>query len=594
MKFFLYEESVRKIWGVIGAILLIAGVWGCDEITGDGGRIENAGITINGGDKFADYLDVTLALTADYANQMMIGNSADLSDGVWEDFSPTKSWILPASSAGEKATVYAKFRYWVEGDGFVQYLPESDIVSDDITINVLESFSVVAPSEVDVGVPFDITIKTVGTDGGAFKPYAGSVNLSTSSGGISPGAVTGFAKGVATVSVTLDTVAVSTITVIDASTGRSGVSGEIVVGPTSPPTFSSLSANWGIPGKSIAITGDNFGPLQRDGSVSFGTQAASVASWGNTSIVVTVPDGLALNSSVNVSVSARGQNIDAGSFYVGWKVSTLAGDVDNPVSGYQDGSGKVARFNSPKGVVVVENKLYVVDSGNKAIRSVNTSVDPAEVGTLVQDNTLLASPTGIALYGDYLYVTDGNAIRRVEISSGSIDTLPVSGVVLNNPRGITAKDGYLYVANTDGNNILKISVSDGAGENLVTLGAPSPYGITTDGVDLYVTRSSATEHRLDRITMSGGVTSIVTSGLEYPRDLVVGDGEIYVADTMNFVIRRVDVGVVETIGGGFDILGSADGFGVNARFNRPQGIAFGSGVLYVADTDNHIIREMEP
>ncbi|MGQ9629900.1 MAG: IPT/TIG domain-containing protein [bacterium] len=556
-----------------------------------GCKVRNPSILINDGAETTDSLEVTLTLSAEDAVKMMISNYEDFHDAKWEPFVPTKPWTLELMpGAGNVATVYAVFRA-LRGK-------PSEVVSDSIIVvsgPTLDHFTVEAPGEVDVNTSFSITITAKDAGGNTLTSYAGTVALGASSGNISPTEATDFVDGVKTLDVILDTVGDIVITATDKDGGKTGSSEEIKV-KSAPPAIGELNPNWGIPGKEITIKGERFGVIQGGSTVTFNGISASIkeGGWSNTEIVAIVPDGLTLNSFVDVVVTVGGEESDSESFYVGWKVSTLAGDVDNPVSGYQDGSGKVARFNSPKGVVVVENKLYVVDSGNKAIRSVNTSVDPAEVGTLVQDNTLLASPTGIALYGDYLYVTDGNAIRRVEISSGSIDTLPVSGVVLNNPRGITAKDGYLYVANTDGNNILKISVSDGAGENLVTLGAPSPYGITTDGVDLYVTRSSATEHRLDRITMSGGVTSIVTSGLEYPRDLVVGDGEIYVADTMNFVIRRVDVGVVETIGGGFDILGSADGFGVNARFNRPQGIAFGSGVLYVADTYNHIIRKMEP
>jgi streptogramin lyase len=71
-------------------------------------------------------------------------------------------------------------------------------------------------------------------------------------------------------------------------------------------------------------------------------------------------------------------------------------------------------------------------------------------------------------------------------------------------------------------------------------------------------------------------------------------GNVYVADTGNNAIRKVTpAGTVSTLaGGGF---GSADGTGSAAQFNRPTGVAVDSaGNVYVADTDNHTIRKVSP
>lgn len=74
-------------------------------------------------------------------------------------------------------------------------------------------------------------------------------------------------------------------------------------------------------------------------------------------------------------------------------------------------------------------------------------------------------------------------------------------------------------------------------------------------------------------------------------------GNLYVADTGNSVIRKVDVaGAVTTLAGQPGEAGSLDGLGTNAQFNVPQGIACDvlSGDLYVADTGNHTIRRITP
>jgi sugar lactone lactonase YvrE len=69
-------------------------------------------------------------------------------------------------------------------------------------------------------------------------------------------------------------------------------------------------------------------------------------------------------------------------------------------------------------------------------------------------------------------------------------------------------------------------------------------------------------------------------------------GDLFIADTRNHVIRRVTpAGDTTTVAGG--PAGFADASGADARFNTPEGIAVDSaGVLYVADTQNHVIRRI--
>ena len=70
-------------------------------------------------------------------------------------------------------------------------------------------------------------------------------------------------------------------------------------------------------------------------------------------------------------------------------------------------------------------------------------------------------------------------------------------------------------------------------------------------------------------------------------------GNVYVADTCNYTIRKITPGgVVSTLAGLAGNRGSADGTGSAARFFSPQGVAVDSaGNVYVADTGNHTIRK---
>ena len=71
-------------------------------------------------------------------------------------------------------------------------------------------------------------------------------------------------------------------------------------------------------------------------------------------------------------------------------------------------------------------------------------------------------------------------------------------------------------------------------------------------------------------------------------------GNIYVADTGNFTIRKITAaGVVSTVAGAAGVSGTADGLGTNALFYEPEGIAVDSSSnVFVADTWNHTIRKI--
>ncbi|MFZ4766839.1 MAG: immunoglobulin domain-containing protein, partial [Roseimicrobium sp.] len=73
-------------------------------------------------------------------------------------------------------------------------------------------------------------------------------------------------------------------------------------------------------------------------------------------------------------------------------------------------------------------------------------------------------------------------------------------------------------------------------------------------------------------------------------------GNLWVADTGNHTLRMITpAGVVSTVGGLAATAGNVNGVGTLARFRSPRGIAVdGRGVLYVADMDNHTLRQGNP
>jgi streptogramin lyase len=81
--------------------------------------------------------------------------------------------------------------------------------------------------------------------------------------------------------------------------------------------------------------------------------------------------------------------------------------------------------------------------------------------------------------------------------------------------------------------------------------------------------------------------------LQHPLGIAAGDGALWLADTDNHAIRRLDPETrrLETVSGGGR--GSADGPLATARFDEPGALAWADGVLWVADTNNHALRRVD-
>jgi NHL repeat len=132
-----------------------------------------------------------------------------------------------------------------------------------------------------------------------------------------------------------------------------------------------------------------------------------------------------------------------------------------------------------------------------------------------------------------------------------------------------------------------------------------PYGMAADSGNLYL--ADTNNNLIRKIVLSSGAVSTLagsgsagsTNGIGTaasfftPYGVAVDSGNLYVADTNNHVIRKVVLGsgVVSTLAGSGSA-GSTNGIGTAASFNNPYGVAVDSGNLYVADRDNHLIRKV--
>lgn len=193
------------------------------------------------------------------------------------------------------------------------------------------------------------------------------------------------------------------------------------------------------------------------------------------------------------------------------------------------------------------------------------------------------------------------------------------------PMGIAVDaSNTVYVADEEANTIRKITP---AGQVTTLAGHPGtkhesqdgqgaaarfyhPVGLAVDvGGNLYIT--DADNHTIRKITPLGEVTTLAglaghkgqangslgTARFNLPHGIAVAaDGMVYVADTENHTIRQITpTGQVTTLAGLAGHAGSADGEGAQARFSHPSGIAVdASGTLYVADNGNFTVRKIAP
>lgn len=175
------------------------------------------------------------------------------------------------------------------------------------------------------------------------------------------------------------------------------------------------------------------------------------------------------------------------------------------------------------------------------------------------------------------------------------------------PYGLTTDGLNLYVADKDGNTIRKIEIASRQVTTLVpsTAGLNEPVGITSDGISVFVCDSN--NDAIRKVDIQTGTVSLLAGGTAGAQDgvgaaaqfrepygiTVVGD-DLFVADRDNHAIRRVNknTGEVTTLAGLFATPGSTNGIGSAARFNEPICITTDCVNLYVGDWNNFTLRKV--
>ncbi|HEX4232631.1 MAG TPA: SMP-30/gluconolactonase/LRE family protein [Bryobacteraceae bacterium] len=354
------------------------------------------------------------------------------------------------------------------------------------------------------------------------------------------------------------------------------------------------------------------------------------------------PTDVAVDGSGNVYI-ADSQNSVIRKVSTAGVIGTVAG---NGTAGYagDSGSATLGELNFPSGIAVTSSgTLYIADSGNSRVRQVTSS---GTISTVAGNgayagsgNAALVNPAGVALdSAGNLYIADEgtNTIRKLS-PAGTISTIGGTAVYgysgdgaaataakFAYPAGIAVDtSGNVYVVDSYNSRVRKIATNglvttvagngrqgySGNGSAATSAELNFPQGIAVDSAgNLFI---ADTNNSCIRKVSGGIITTIAGNGtagylgdngpasaseLNFPYGGAVdATGNVYIADTLNNVIRQISTtGTITTVAGnGFRGYSGDGGAPTSAELNFPVSVAVdASGSLYIADSENYVVRRV--
>lgn len=316
---------------------------------------------------------------------------------------------------------------------------------------------------------------------------------------------------------------------------------------------------------------------------------------------------------------------------------------------------KLEKFSAPPSLLAYPGKVLADEKSNRLFisDSNHNRIIIASLDGMVQDvigdgaigakdgafaETEFNHPQGLALDGDVLYIcdTENHLIRRADLKARTVETLAGTGeqarrfnvagvgknVALNSPWDALVHDGKLYVAMAGPHQLWVVDLKTreakpyaGSGaENhvdgpLLKAALAQPSGVTTDGKSLFFADSEISSIRAATLPPGDQVSTIVGQGLfdfgdtdgrgdavrlQHPLGVIYANGKLYAADTYNHKIKELEIQKRESRSyAGTRERGARDGDRKQAQFNEPGGISATSKSLFIADTNNHLIRRID-
>jgi hypothetical protein len=267
------------------------------------------------------------------------------------------------------------------------------------------------------------------------------------------------------------------------------------------------------------------------------------------------------------------------------------------VPGLQDGAGRQAQFNHPRGLALSGSRLYVADTENHAIRRID--LESGQVYTI--------AGTGEKGWGRY----SPDAPTETALRS------PWDLLALEQAHG-TEQDLILFIAMAGSHQIWlfineeRLGIFAGNGREALVDGELAeasfnqPSGLALGLGHLFVADAEASAVRAIALGAEAKVFTLVGEGLfefgdvdgegsqirlQHAAGIAFYERRLYLADTYNHKIKRLDpmTSRVQTLIGNGEP-GNADGDFDQAGLYEPEGLSAVNNRLYIADTNNHLLR----
>jgi sugar lactone lactonase YvrE len=286
------------------------------------------------------------------------------------------------------------------------------------------------------------------------------------------------------------------------------------------------------------------------------------------------PMGMARDSAGNLYI-ADFSNSAVRKLATDGTITTVAGNGTYGYSG-DGGPATSAQLSFPSAVALDgAGNLYIADFLNSCVRKVDVkgTISTFATGFLVRGVT--ADSAGNVYYSSWsegVWKVDSQGVTTRIAGNGTCGFGGDGGLAINaQTAGVAGlaldSQGNLYMAEVPNSDIRKVDTNG----IITTVAGNQKFGYSGDG---------------------GPATSAQFNG---PTDVRVdAAGNLYVVDSSNNRIRKVDAsGTITTIAGtNYGYAGDA-GLASNASFAGPNGIALaGNGDLFIGDTGNSVIREV--
>jgi thiol-disulfide isomerase/thioredoxin len=295
--------------------------------------------------------------------------------------------------------------------------------------------------------------------------------------------------------------------------------------------------------------------------------------------------------------------------------------------------GKVLADAAGKRLFIADSshhRIIITDLDGKKLDIIGTGEDGKADGSF--DKATFNDPQGMVLRGDTLYVADrkNHLLRALDLKARTVRTIAGTGeqgrdrgaigdarsIGLNSPWDLWLAGDDLYIAMAGHHQIWRMNLKTNRLEpfagngyenkgdgTLATSMFAQPSGLTSDGTWLYVADSEISAIRAISLKGDGTVKTLVGEGLfdfgdedgvgskvrlQHALGVVFYQGKLYVADTYNNKIKELDPATrscTTWLGDGRP--GKED---QPPRFDEPAGVSIAGDQLYVADTNNHLIR----